>query len=119
MCCKCSDKLKSSYDFIQQIHNVNKKYSQLLSSCKDPLQDMDCLAEATIDLPLEIKLEEELLEPPFTTDLTSKVESHKETKTENEGTYLTQLEDFLLFIYLFTVLYKSWKSVRLYSKNFS
>ncbi|XP_065366542.1 zinc finger protein 709-like [Calliphora vicina] len=68
MCCICSEKLQSSYDFILQIHNVNNKYSKLLEECNEMYTSTDCLAESTIDLPLkvvmpEIKLEDELVNP--------------------------------------------------------
>lgn len=74
MCCVCSEKLKSFYDFLRQIHSVNRTFLKLLGRSEDPLQDgfqsdnepfSDCLEESTIDLPLEqyipeIKLEDDL-----------------------------------------------------------
>ncbi|XP_065363358.1 uncharacterized protein LOC135956717 [Calliphora vicina] len=100
MCCKCSGKLKSSYEFILQIHNVNKKYSQLLA-CNDPLQEIenlsDCLAESTIDLPLEqyipeIKLEEDLVDP-YNNDLSNTVPVSK-SKLESEVSHDSLRECF-------------------------
>ncbi|KNC28964.1 hypothetical protein FF38_13785 [Lucilia cuprina] len=105
ICCKCSGKLKSSYEFTLQIHNVNKKYSQLLASRNDPLQEIDhfndCLAESTIDLPLdpympEVKLEEDFVDP-YNTSLGNKL-SDSEGKFEIEGAHdsLKETEEFSL-----------------------
>lgn len=98
MCCKCSVKLKSSYDFILQAHDVNTKYSQLLGNSGDPLQDgiltelgsaSDWLVESTIDLPLrqyipEIKLEEDFPEHKVTLGPPQEADDN-EAKLEDEG----------------------------------
>ncbi|XP_037805814.1 zinc finger protein 845-like [Lucilia sericata] len=74
MCCLCSEKLQTTYDFIRQIQNVNEKYSKLLEGCNGLYNSTDCLEESTIDMPMkellpEIKLEEEL--NPYDVVLTS------------------------------------------------
>lgn len=72
ICCRCSNRLKSAYDFITQAQDVNDKYMKLLTSDDDPLGQSggksgdllsDCLEESTIDIPLsqyipDVKLEE-------------------------------------------------------------
>ncbi|XP_065361487.1 zinc finger protein 91-like [Calliphora vicina] len=73
VCCKCLDKIISFYDFILQIQNVNKKYSQLLGRCENGVSNeidnfTDCLAESANVLPLEmvipeIKVEETQIVP--------------------------------------------------------
>lgn len=107
MCCKCLGKLKSSYDFILQIHDVNKKYLELLDNCNDPLQEglfnevevdniTDCLAESTIDLPLnqyipEIKIEVDFPDPYNIVLDNNLCSGNGEAKLENEGTYNTKV----------------------------
>lgn len=99
LCCVCSEKLKTSYDFLRQIHSVNRKFLKLLGKSEDPLQDgfqsdveqfSDCLEESTIDLPLEQYIPEIKLED----DLES---TH--TKLEDEGKkYLEAQYQLLSFV---------------------
>ncbi|TMW51204.1 hypothetical protein DOY81_003681 [Sarcophaga bullata] len=94
ICCVCSEKLKSSYDFLRQIHSVNRKFLKLLGKSEDPLQDSfqsdveqysDCLEESTIDLPLEQYIPEIKLED----DLES---THTKLEEEGNQTYFSEKE---------------------------